>query len=382
MSSPEPGRRRLLFFALAVAAAFGALAIASWWQGRDDLREGSKLVSSGGPPLRIGKVPTSYRAVFRVENRARELVTTTERVWVRRPFQSRIETYPGPPPGAGRPTVRQSAFGVLTSRSPRAEPLNIAAPPSVATGDIRIDAVLDEAVKGRTILRRERREVYGRLCQVYRAGGPVFAGDIERYVPAQGDYADVCVDRNGLVVEEYWVYRGRLIQRRVAVELDIDPAIDTSIFRIDVAPSQGATRGAVQRLDPDDVDETGLWELPEPPSRFKYLGRYGVVIPQAALPNVGGQPSGPGPSSTTDVYVRGPDLVVVDQDPSLLAVIENENRPARKVTVQGLEGAELIVDARMSEVRGRSPDGSVVRIFGTLSPSRLLDMARQLKPRE
>ena len=382
MSTPERARRRLLIFALAVAVAFGSLAIVSWWQGRDDLREGSKVVSGGGPALRVTEVATSYRAVFRVENRARELVITTERIWVRRPFQSRIESYAGPPPGTGRPTVRQSVFGVLTSRSPRAEPLNVAAPPSVATGDVRVDPVLQDALDDRTILRRERREVYGRQCQIYRAGGPVFAGDVERYEPAQGNYADFCVDRNGIVVEEYWVYRGRLIQRRVAVELEIDPAIDTSIFRIDVEPTQGAARGVVERLDPEDVDETGLWTLPATPSGFKSLGRYGVVIPQAAVPNVGGQPQGPGPSSTTDVYVRGPDLLVVDQDPSLLAVVENETRPTRKVDIEGLEDAELIIDARMSEVRGISPDGSVVRIFGTLSPDELLGLARRLRPQE
>lgn len=382
MSTPERARRRLLIFALAVAAAFGALAVVSWWQGRDDLREGSKVVSGGGSALRIARVPTSYRAVFRVENRARELVTTTERVWVRRPFQSRIESYAGPPPGSGRPTIRQSVFGVLTSRSPRAEPLNVAAPPSVATGDVRVDAVLQDAAEDRTILRREHREVYGRRCRVYRAGGPIFAGDVERYEPSQGNYADFCVDRNGVVLEEFWVFRGRPIQRRVAVELEIDPPIDSSIFRIDVEPTQGPARGVVERLDPEDIDETGLWELPSTPSGFESLGRYGVVIPQAAVPNAGGEPQGPGPASTTDVYVRGPDLLVVDQDPSLLVVVENETRPTRDVEVEGLEDAELIIDARMSEVRGISPDGSVVRIFGTLPPDELVALARQLEPQE
>lgn len=382
MSTPERARRRLLVFALGVAAAFAALAVVSWWQGRDDLREGSKVISGGGPALRIAKVPTSYRAVFRVENRARELVITTERTWVRRPFRSRIESYAGPPPGTGRPTIRQSVFGVLTSQSSRTEPLNVAAPPSLATGDVRVDAVLQDALEDRTILRRERREVYGRQCQVYRAGGPVFAGDVERYLPREGNYADFCVDRNGIVVEEFWVYRGRPIQRRVAVEVDIDPPIDASIFRIDIEPTPGAARGVVEKVDPDEVDETGLWELPETPEGFTSLGRYGVVIPQAAVPSIGGQSQGPGPSSTTDVYVRGPDLLVVDQDPSLLRVVENESRPTREVDVDGLKDAELIIDARMSEVRGITPDGSVVRIFGTLTPSELLDLARELEPRE
>ena len=383
MNAPERARRRLFIFALAVATLFGGLGVAAWWSGRDDPRAGSKVLSRGGPALRITDVPTSYRAVFHVDNRAGDdLVTTTERVWVRRPFQSRIETYAGPPPGNRLSTTRHSAFGVLTSRGTNAEPLNIAAPPSLASGDLRIDASLREAVADDTILRRERREVFGRQCQVYRAGGPVSAGDIERYVPRSGNYADLCVDRNGIVVEEAWVYRNELIQRRAAVEVEIDPAIDRRVFEIDIDPSEGQFRGSVERLDPDEVDTEGLWVLPDLPRGFETLGRYGVVIPQAALPQTGGQVPGPGPSSTTDVYVRGPDLLVVDQDPSLVRFLQEASPGAREVDLPNLGDAMLIVDARMSEIRGQTADGSVVRLFGTLAPSELIDLARQLRPQE
>lgn len=378
MSTYDPGRRRVLYFAIAIAAVFGVLAAASWWQGRDDPREGSKIVTGS---VRIAEIPKAYRAVIRVENRADELVTTTERLWVRRPFQSRVETYAGPPPGRGRPTVRVSVFGGLVSESPRAEPLNVAAPPSIGSGDTRIDAVLDEALDARTLIRREVREVFGRRCRVYRAGGPIFAGDLERYVAGTGNYADVCVDSNGIVLEEHWVYRGRPIQRRVVVELEIDPPIDTSVFRISVEPTPGIERGAVQRVDPDEVDETGLWTLPDAPDGFTSLGRYAVIFPKAAVPSQGGE-SPPAPSSTTDVYVRGPDLLVVDQDPSLVRLTESEDRPFRTVRIRGLSDAVLIVDARMSEVRGTTPDGSVVRVFGTLQPDRLLALTRSLDVQE
>jgi hypothetical protein len=218
------------------------------------------------------------------------------------------------------------------------------------------------------------------LCQVYRAGGPVFAGDLERYVPGRGDYADFCVDRNGLVVEEAWVLKRKLIQRRAAVELEIEPAIDRRLFDIDIPEQEGIARGLVQRLPSDEV--RGLWAFTETPKGFEKLGRFGVVIPEAALPNVGAMVAGAGPSSTTDVYVRGPDLLVVDQDPSLVALIQRESRPTRDVEVPGLNDAKLIADARMSEIRARTPDGSVVRIFGTIPPSELLDLARLLQVTE
>jgi hypothetical protein len=308
------------------------------------------------------------------------VVTTTERVWVHRPFESRIEIRAGAPPGSRSLSTRSSTFGVLASRSRNAEPLNIAAPPSLASGDLRVDAVLRAAVEDKTILRRERREVFGRQCQVYRAGGPVFAGDIEKYSPPGKEYADFCVDRNGIVIEEAWYINDELIRRRAAVEVEINPSIDRRLFDIDVPANPRTFRGQVERIG--KTSSTGLWVLPRTPKGFEALGRYAVVIPQAAVPSPGEPLPGPGPSSTTDVYVRGPDLLVVDQDPSLVRVIQQESRAQRKVKLPKLRDAKLIVDARMSEIRGRTTDGSVVRIFGTLPPSELLRLARQLRPSE
>jgi hypothetical protein len=382
VTTAERARRRLLVFAIVVAAGFGVLAAVTWWTSRDNPREGSKIVSQGGPPLGITTVPDSYRIVFRVDDRAgKQIVTTTERAWFRRPFQSRIETYSGRPPGEVRRSVRQSAFGVLASVSPNAAPLNIVAPPSLASGDLRVDRVLRSAVADGTILVRERREVFGRQCQIYRAGGPVFAGDIERYVGGRGNFADFCVDRNGLVIEEAWTFNGKLIRRRAAIEVRINPPIDRKVFEIEPAPSDEISRGAIHRLD-DDQEIPGLYVLPEPPDGFRLLGRYGIVIPSAALPDPGGGTvPGAGPSSTSDVYVRGPDLVVVDQDPSLVRIVQQESRDERSIKLPNLRNAKLIVDARMSEIRGRAGD-SVVRIFGTISPSELIKLARELRPQE
>ena len=170
MAASDRGRRRVRNFAFGLAALFAAVAAVSWWTSRDNPREGSRPVGDG-TTLEIRSIPKSYRAVYRVENRAgTKLTVTTEKMWVRRPFDSRVESWRGAPPGERRLTVRQSNFGVLAQVSERSAPLNIAAPPSIASGDVRIDAVLADAVRDRRLLRRERREVFGRTCQVYRAG--------------------------------------------------------------------------------------------------------------------------------------------------------------------------------------------------------------------
>jgi hypothetical protein len=380
-TSFDVGRRRLRRFAFFIAAAFGVLAFSIWWSGRVETREGSKVVSEQGSALRITKIPKTYRAVFTVESYADDEQTiTTERVWVRRPFESRVETRRGKPPGTAQLSLRQSAFGVLASIAPDARPLNIAAPPSVGSSDLRIDAALKEALDNKTIELRERREVYGRECQVYRAGGPVLAGDLDKYRAGAKEFADVCVDRNGIVIEEFWMSDDKLLRRRAAVELEIDPKPDDDLFDIEAPAEEGPTRGTVQPVPRDAVDPGEIWRLRSAPDGFDFLGKFAVIRSTASVPQQGGGVAGASPpTSTSDVYVRGPDLIVVDQDPSLIGAIRSEDRPSRKIELDGFETAEMIVDARMSEVRGETEDDSVVRIYGTVPPDELLELAKDLR---
>ena len=328
--------------------------------------------------LEITDIPETYRADYRVETRASgTLNVTIEKTWVRRPFASRVETWKG----GKLLSTRQSAFGALTNESPNAQPLNLAVPPSLSSGDLRIDIALDEALKTKTIIRRERREVFGRACQVYRAGGPILAGDLAKYEPGEGTYADFCVDTNGIVVEEYWVDTDRLLRRRVATDVAVDVSIPDRLLAITTPENPDISRGAVERI-PKTVSEEGLplWTLKKAPKGFDSLGRYAVIISAQAFPKSDPLAPSTAPSSTSDVYIRGADFVVVDQDPSLGQLIGLEKRVSRDVKLDDLVDGKLIVDARMNEVRAKTPEGSYVRIFGTLEPDELLELADDLSP--
>jgi hypothetical protein len=358
---------------------FGLLAASSWWSKRDNPRANSKVVQTADV-LEVTHVPETYRAEYRIENRAGEnLNVTIEKTWVRRPFASRIETWKD----GKLLSTRQSAFGTLTNESPSAQPLNIAVPPSLSSGDLRIDIALDEAMKAKTIIRREQREVHGRRCQVYRAGGPILAGDLEKYEPGEGTYADFCVDRNGIVIEEYWVDSDRLLRRRIATDVDVDVSIPDRTLAITTPENPDIHRGAVERITREPSGEgLPLWTLAKTPKGFDSLGRYAVVISDQAYPR--GDPMSPSiaPASTSDVYIRGADFVVVDQDPSLGQLLNLEKRVARDVELDELKDGKLIVDARMNEVRAQTPEGSYIRIFGTLEPDELLELADDLRPLE
>ena len=370
----EFGRRRLRGFMFALVAV-AVLAVAfNWWLGHRALgRTGSRAISSS-TPFHIGRAPLSYHAVFTVDTRAGgERVVTTERTWVLRPFESRIETWSG----HKRLGVRQSAFGALANFNPNSVPLSISIPPSLASGDLRVDTALTDAVRRHVIVRRERRVVYGRECQVYRAGGPVSAGDLTKYDKSSSEYADFCVDRTGIVIEEWWVRNNTLLRRRVATTVQTNVPLDPKLFAITIPPQEGIDKGSIERV-PDTTAAVKLWALPSAPKGFVHLGRFFVVLPSGATANPNPLPQTP-TSSVTDVYADGPNVVVVDQDPSLEAAAAAENRTTIPIGIKGFKKVVLILDARENEVRAETPDGSYIRIAGTLSPSRLIALASRLQ---
>jgi hypothetical protein len=118
-----------------------------------------------------------------------------------------------------------------------------------------------------------------------------------------------------------------------------------------------------------------VWTPSRVPTGFRLLGHYRVALPQIAIPRSGGSPT-TAPVSLTDVYVNGPDLLAVDQGASLAGLIASDNRPARSIDLGSLKNGQLVIDARMSEARGAAPDGSAVRVLGTLAPSELVQLAR------
>jgi hypothetical protein len=207
----------------------------------------------------------------------------------------------------------------------------------------------------------------------------VLAGDLHP-VEGEDEYADICIDRHGIVIEEYWVKDGKLLRRRVATDLDVNVPIASDLFDAK-ADEPTPDRGIIVRIDDPPSDEgLPLWTLPKAPKGFDRLGRYGVTLSRNSVPSIGGQSPEVGPSSTSDVYVRDADLIVVDQDPSLATTTSFDARPVRDIKLERLKDGKLIVDARMSEVRASTGDGNFVRIFGTVPPDQLIDLANTLRP--
>lgn len=245
----------------------------------------------------------------------------------------------------------------------------LAVPPALGTSDLRPDAALDEAVERGLVERREVREVAGRRCRVYRLGSSASDGTLVPVGTKPGEHADVCVDGQGLVLEEWWVQGEEPLRHRLAVEVDIGPVDDDFTLDGERVPLLPPTEGSVEATDRVDVEV----ELPDPPG-FRPLGRYAVTAAQLRQPGAAATPE---PVTTlVDVWTRGPDFLALDQ-----GRLQIEPAPhGIAVEIPDLGPGELLLDLRATELRFTTASGATVRLYGTLPPGQLLDLAATLRP--
>jgi hypothetical protein len=364
-------RRRLVVAtgALVLAAAVVYLLIPG-----PDLRAGSKALPNG--PVRVAeRTPRAYRIDYRVEDRAGgEFNVSTERLWVRRPYEARVEDRSGPPPGRRRTSETISAFARV-----RVGGSTFAVAPAPASPDRRVEHVLDEAQSAGYVQARERRRVAGRLCRVFRTAGESPSGTLTKLRGGAKDYTDVCLDSSGLALEEATFAGGKLVARRLAVKVEESPRSKRNLFETG-KPSATARQGggSVKWAELDSRPPGTFWEPSTRLKGFEHRGRYAVVPPQAGFDD-------PTQRSSiiafiSDVWERGLDVVAIEQGATLGGKAPFAADPnAVRVRVGRLGRGELLYGLRTSEVRVLRKGGRFVRVFGTIEPSRLLAFARSLE---
>jgi len=311
----------------------------------------------------LGSPVTSYRITYRVRVAAGDDVTESiETIAVERPFRSRVEVSID----GDRTGRRVSRFGALAIEGDGGMRV-LAVPPALGTSDVRPDAALPDAVERGLAERREVREVAGRRCRVYRVGSTVSDGTLVPLGTTTGEHADVCVDGDGLVLEEWWVQQGDALRHRLATEVEIGAPLARDLFELDGEPPPGPSDGSVTVVPTPD---------PPPPSVLagghRWLGRYEITT--AALQQPGSVEAAPARMSVVDVWTSGADFVVLEQAPGTLAPTPY----GMAIVVPGVGRAELVVDLRATELRLTTADGSTVRLYGTVSASELTAIAGAL----
>ncbi|HVM51882.1 MAG TPA: hypothetical protein VM262_01675 [Acidimicrobiales bacterium] len=358
--------RRVTVVALAVAGALAATVAYAAAGG------------SGSVTVVDGAVPTAYRITYEVVTGG---VPSTEVHTVRRPFQSRIEV--------GRAT-RVSDAGVLATTSDGASWVRIEVPLALAGGDLRPDAVLDDALAAGVVEVVGTRRVAGRPCRVVAFGGPVGGGTLTPVGAVAGESVEACIDGAGLVLAESWSVAGVVRREREAVRVEVGEVlgpVGDDVFGVPASASTlsfGDGGGSVRAVAPgEDPGFTERWQATVP-AGFEHAGRWHVLPPAVGAPVDPTVPRAADVALVTDVWVRGPDLVLVDQG----AVVGGgpppwDDRPwGEPVDLGALGPGELVFDLRLSEVRVVRGDGGFVRVAGTLPPAELVAVARSLELEE
>ncbi len=351
---------------------------------RPDLqRTGSTEVATkaGSPPLALGAEPESYELTYRVERYDPDRIAVSEdRLTVRRPFDSRVTSYAN-----GKKTGdRASRFGVLAITT-GVGPRTLVSPPSPATGDLRLTPALEDAVSEKWVEVRERRRVAGQICQVYRAGSTIVAGQLIPIGTTAGEHSDLCVDRAGLLLEEVWFKDGHVLQRRIATKRRINVTIPDATFVL--GPDESALtidqgNGFLREVEPTSAFEGSVYRLEPGPDGAQYVGRF-VVQPPKLSPfqsPLDTETEKREQVSMIDVWTRGIDAFVFSQTIAAdISAIPNDAKTAKPVQLGPVPSAAVILDFRSNELRAELPEARFLRLAGTVTRQQLFEIAGALR---
>lgn len=337
----------------------------------DDRRRGSVVVE--GAELAFADTPPkSYGVTYRAETYSGDDVTyATEELVVRRPFEARMETRRGRPPGGSSIGVTVNAFARMATGDGV-----FAVAPSPAALDARPDAYLADAVRAGFAERREVRRVARRLCRVFRTQG---SGPLEKLSRSPDDYTDRCFDERGVLLEELTVSDGEPVSRRVAVRTSQRPTVDDESFETrDPTLPVDKGGGSVQRLRAGSKPPGDFFEVRRDPKGFEHEGRFAVIPPQAGFADP--RERGRIVAFTSDVWVDGIDTIAVEQGSTLGGTVPFERVPqAPDVELGELGRGQIVYHPAAVEVRVFLGGGRFARLFGTVPPTELVAVARSLE---
>ena len=321
-------RRRLIVRATAaglvlVAVGVTALVLVERGGGVTHYSLTGKKVPTPAGEFSITSSPTSYQVVYRLDSYDGQgkVTTTTQDFTIRRPFDAKIVIKTGAPPGTATTASYVGTLGLFQQASGDGAPTASRGAPQASLGDFRLDASLGDLVAQGLFVARERRELLGRQCQVYRTGQPVEAGSVAG--PAEDSYADVCIDADGVVLEEMSVLANSLSERRIATKVDLTIKPADSEFAITATPPTLAEGGQeLNAISSVSTPTPGYWVLDAPPSGYELQGRYVMRAP--AAPDTSASTTtttvaGQAPAVTesfADVYVNGDKVIIVEQGPT------------------------------------------------------------------
>jgi len=360
-------RRRLISVAVfaAVAVVVGTVAYLTLREEKGPSRDlRAERVPGATGALAMSSTPASFHAVYRAEAyQGSEITESTEEISVKRPFDGRVEIREGPPPGRAGQFSGRSTYGTYANYTEAGAAQIADDAPTVALGDVRVAASIDELVSQGLFVLGDRRRAIRRECQTYRTGSPLQSLKIT--APTATDYVDVCLDDAGLILEEVTIAGDKVTQRLTATAIEVDTALDPALFAIEgarVGTDQGGA--VVTEVDRSVAPTAGYWAPASVPTGWTHRGRYLVA----------GKGSG-----HVDVYVRGIDVFTIRQGPVAAEPELTDASPGREVNLGSLGAGQLVLRSVGPTLVVHPVAESFVHITGSVSPAELQAIASGLR---
>jgi hypothetical protein len=319
-----------------------------------------------------GVTLTGYVLTYRVEVTIGAPEVSTRVLAVRRPFDGADRTTPEQPPGPASGFVARA--GHLYRLDPeRAVDLGDQGP-AVAPGDLRLAGEIPTLVRLGLAEDLGSGTIAGRVCRRYRFGGPV-TDPFKR--PSDAEYADICLDADGLLLAEDWYLDGKLLRRTRAETVTMAPPGDDS-FDLGGRPVVSTPAVTLTTLPADQIPDTGApyWTADPPPAGFTLLSRY-----RSTTADLGSGLPVPGAAVTADAYRSGPDVVWVEHRAGTELAVEPPAGTGEAVEAGALGRGWLWLTPQGPQIRV-AKDNQVVVVRGTIGPDDLLAFARNVKARQ
>lgn len=347
---------------------------------RDDV---PSVVVDDDPSFVVGQTPSDHRIVYVLTDPQGGRDSETDRVWVRSPFESRLETASGTPPGGDAISVQVGDLRHLRIGGV-SDAATVARVPGLAPSSIRLAPIIDDAIDAGLLERREQREVAGRRCQVFRSGSTLGSGPLR---PITGEeFADSCVDADGLLLEETLFVDDSPVFRRTAVEVEVGDIADDDLFATG-DPTAPVDRGGGSTVPAaaDSFPVGTFWVLPDDgvPDGFRLRERFSVIPPQ---PDRFADPTLRDAiiAGVADVYVRDDGRFFVAYQGGTLGGVPafpsaEEVAAAEPVDAGAVGDGAVLLSALGTEVRIPLDGGRFVHVIGPLPPMTLVEIARSLE---
>lgn len=317
-----------------------------------------------------------YRLVYRVTTPED---ATSEEHNVHRPFDAHVVLRDA---DGEITSERWSTLGSVVTRDAGGPAVELSVAAAPALGDSRLDRLGPELVTAGHATEGGRRTVGNRACTEYTQQsvvGTVPDGTDPGLEEAKPLPAVVtrCVDAQGIVLEERWrTPGGETLLTKRAVELSLDD-VDLEVpdgEALTAEEGNGSFRQVDDAAAPPFAEQFSL----TPADEFTRVGRFAVVPPR--LRRTTAATTGAQLELYTDVWVRGADVVLLDQGAGTAGATPFDAATAwRPVTVEPFGELVLGGDTRTAEVRLPRAAGGFVRLVGTVPIDELLRLAATVR---